>query len=236
MEGINIVSYSALINGIFVRKVNRFVCEVIVAGVVEQVHIKTTGRLAELLLEGADVLLEPVADTKAERKTRFSLIAVRGSSGWVNVDSQLPNKLMWDVLLHGEIKPFGAFDVLRKEVRLGRSRFDLYYERGEVRGFIEVKGVTLADSDVAKFPDAPSERASKHVAELIDVVTAGDEAAIIFVVQVPGCQVVEPFVDMDKKFAEVLHAAYLAGVRMLAYEVAMEGCEVRVVRELPVRV
>ena len=38
-------------------------------------------------------------------------------------------------------------------------------EAGERKIFIEVKGVTLEEDGVVRFPDAPSERAVKHVEE-----------------------------------------------------------------------
>lgn len=234
MEARTIIKYEALIDGIFVRKVNRFICEVVIGDIIENVHIKTTGRLTELLHEGAAVLVEPASSSA--RKTKFSLIAVAGKSGWVNVDAQLPNKVMWQALTEKVVQPFGTLDLLRKEVKHGGSRFDLYYERGEVCGFVEVKGVTFAAKGVAKFPDAPSERARKHVGELIDLVQAGYEATIVFVVQVPGCQYVAPYEEIDPAFAKLLREAATARVRMLAYEVSMVQGAIEIVRELPVRV
>lgn len=234
MEENVIVEYEALLDGIFVRKVNRFICEVEINGLVENVHIKTTGRLVELLHEGAAVLVEPASNK--ERKTRYSLIAVMGNSGLVNVDSQLPNKVMWNALTSGELSPFGKVNALRKEVKFGRSRFDLYYERGSVQGFVEVKGVTFAEDGVAKFPDAPSERARKHVQELTEIVVAGNEGAVVFIVQVPGCSVVKPYVEMDPAFAEVLELAVASGVRIFAYEITMDGRKAKIVRELPIQI
>ena len=226
------VKYKELVTGKLVRKVNRFIAEVEIDDVVEAVHIKTTGRLAELMLAGAPVVVEPT-DNPA-RKTKYSLIGIEGVTGLVNVDSQLSNRLMWEALQNRVIEPFGELDVLRKEVKYGGSRFDLYYERGEVRGFVELKGVTYADGRVAKFPDAPSERARKHVAELIEMVGAGYEATVLFVVQVPGCSHVAPYEEMDPHFAGLLRKAVAKGVRILAYEAVMRGNDVLIGREMPV--
>ena len=51
------------------------------------------------------------------------------------------------------------------------------------KAFIEVKGVTLEEEGVVKFPDAPSERAVKHLKELEEAVQEGYEAYVFFVVR-----------------------------------------------------
>ncbi|MBQ4046511.1 MAG: DNA/RNA nuclease SfsA, partial [Lachnospiraceae bacterium] len=44
------MQYDNTVPGIFVRRLNRFVAEVLVDGSTEKVHVKNTGRLRELLL------------------------------------------------------------------------------------------------------------------------------------------------------------------------------------------
>ena len=44
--------------------------------------------------------------------------------------------------------------------------------------FIEIKGVTLEENGVCRFPDAPSERAVKHLEELSDAKKNGYEAYV----------------------------------------------------------
>ena len=66
-------------------------------GAVETVHVKNTGRCKELLLPGTAVRLE-VSDNP-KRKTKYDLVAVHKQGlGWVNMDSQAPNKVVGEWL------------------------------------------------------------------------------------------------------------------------------------------
>ena len=85
------MKYREIADGIFVDRPNRFIAHVEVNGAVETVHVKNTGRCKELLLPGTAVRLE-VSDNP-KRKTKYDLVAVHKQGlGWVNMDSQAPNK------------------------------------------------------------------------------------------------------------------------------------------------
>ena len=210
------MKYVEIIRGHFYKRINRFIAEVRIDGVNERVHIKNTGRLKELFLPEAEVLLERSANP--ERKTKYSLIAVRKVDQWVNIDSQAPNKVGFEALQAGGISEFGWVDAIRKEVTYGASRFDLYFEQGQQKGFIEVKGVTLERDGVAMFPDAPTTRGTKHVLELAKAVQEGYSCAILLVVQLKGCQYFVPNRETDPAFADALVYAANAGVQILAYD------------------
>jgi len=227
------VKYGDMVRGRLQRRLNRFIAEVVVDGVVERVHVKNTGRLKELLLPDTEVLLE-VSD-RPERKTKYSLIAAAHDGGWVNVDSQAPNPVAFEALKAGRIAEIGPVTRVKREVTFGDSRFDLYYEQGEQRGFLEVKGVTLQQEGIAMFPDAPTTRGTKHVRELVKAVQEGYAGAVLFVVQMKGCHGFTPYRDMDPDFADVLEEAYRQGVRILAYEAIVTEQEIVLGGSLPVR-
>jgi sugar fermentation stimulation protein A len=105
------------------------------------VHIKNTGRLKEILLPGIEVLIDQ--SDNPNRKTRFSLIAAMKESRLINIDSQAPNQVAYEALKDGKLVEIGSVQVVKKEVTFGESRFDLYFEKDNQKGFIEVKGVTL---------------------------------------------------------------------------------------------
>lgn len=230
------MKYGKIVHGRFVRKVNRFIAEVIVDvdGVVkEQVHIKNTGRLKELLLPGAEVLLEQ--SDNPNRKTRFSLIAVVKNGSWVNIDSQAPNVVAFEELKSGKLaEEFGLVEVVKREVTYGDSRFDLYFETGSDKGFIEVKGVTLEENGIAMFPDAPTARGRKHVLELIGAIHEGYTTAILFVIQMKGCRAFTPFREMDAAFADAVCEASRQGVRILAYDSIVKEDEIVLGEKVPV--
>ena len=107
---------------------------------------------------------------------------------------------------------------VKREVAYGTSRFDLYIEQENKKGFIEVKGVTLEKNGIAMFPDAPTTRGTKHVLELAKAAQEGYTCAILFVVQLKGCYEFVPNRETDPAFADALQLAVKAGVQVLAYD------------------
>ena len=226
------MKYGEIIHGQFDKRLNRFIAEVIIEGITERVHIKNTGRLKELFLPGTEVLLE--SSNKPDRKTKFSLIAVQKNGQWVNIDSQAPNKVAFEALLEGKISEFGLVDTIKREVTYGASRFDLYFEQNNRKGFIEVKGVTLEQDGICSFPDAPTSRGTKHVLELAKAVQEGYLCAILLVVQLKGCQYFVPNRETDPQFADALLLAAQAGVKILAYDTIVTENEMVLDKSLPV--
>ena len=226
------MEYGNMVEARFLRRVNRFTAFVELNGQEEMVHVKNTGRCKELLLEGARVFLEE-AD-KEGRKTKYSLIAVYKGDMLVNMDSQAPNQMAAEALAEGKIEEIGEVDFLKREVNYENSRFDLFYQKGEKKGFIEVKGVTLEENGIAKFPDAPTERGAKPLRELIKAIEEGYEAAALFVIQMKGVQEFRPNEERDKNFTAALKEAAKAGVKILAYDCRVQVGKVYIDQKVPV--
>ncbi len=227
------MEYGKVIEARFLRRVNRFTAFVELNGQEEMVHVKNTGRCKELLIEGARVFLEE-AD-KEERKTKYSLIAVYKENMLVNMDSQAPNQMAAEAMAEGKIEEIGEVDFLKREVKYGNSRFDLYYQKDAKKGFVEVKGVTLEEDDIAMFPDAPTERGTKHLRELIKAKEEGYEAAVLFVIQMKGLREFRPNEARDRKFTEALRDAAEVGVKILAYDCGVEIGKVWIEEKMPVK-
>ena len=226
------MEYGKMVEARFLRRINRFTAFVELNGQEEMVHVKNTGRCKELLLEGARVFLEE-AD-KEGRKTKYSLIAVYKGDVLVNMDSQAPNQMAAEALAEGKIKEIGEVEFLKREVKYENSRFDLYYQKGNQKGFIEVKGVTLEENSVAKFPDAPTERGAKHLRELVKAKEEGYEAAVLFVIQMKGIKEFCPNEERDPAFTAALREASEAGVKILAYDCQVEVGKVWIENPIPV--
>ena len=164
------MKYREIADGIFVDRPNRFIAHVEVNGAVETVHVKNTGRCRELLLPGTAVRLE-VSDNP-KRKTKYDLVAVHKQGlGWVNMDSQAPNKVVGEWLAKQD------YDYIKPEFTYGKSRIDFYMEKGEQKYLLEVKGCTLEVDGIGYFPDAPTERGVKHLRELAQAQQAGYRCA-----------------------------------------------------------
>lgn len=226
------MEYGKMVEARFLRRINRFTAFVELNGQEEMVHVKNTGRCRELLLEGARVFLEEAE--KAGRKTKYSLIAVYKGDTLVNMDSQAPNQMAAEALAEGKITEIGEVDFLKREVKYENSRFDLYYQKGDKKGFIEVKGVTLEENGVAKFPDAPTERGAKHLKELIKAKEEGYEAAVLFVIQMKGVKEFRPNEERDGTFTAALREAAAAGVQVLAYDCGVQVGNVWIEEKIPV--
>ena len=208
------MQYHSIKKGIFHARPNRFIAHVEVDGAMEVVHVKNTGRCRELLVPGAVVYLEE--GRNPARKTKYDLIAVEKGDLLVNMDAQAPNKVFQEWAEAGGFLP--GLTLLRPETTWGSSRFDFYWEAGERRGFVEVKGVTLEDEGHARFPDAPTERGVKHLEELIRCQEEGYEAAVCFVIQMVGMKDFAPNDVTHPAFGVALRKAAAAGVRVLAQE------------------
>ena len=212
------MEYNCIVAGRFVERPNRFIARVKIEGQEESgeqaVHVKNTGRCRELLQKGATVYLEK--SDNPNRSTAYDLVAVRKGRRLVNMDSQAPNKVVEEWLRKGKLFP--GLILVRPETRYGNSRFDFYIETKQEKIFMEVKGVTLEEDGVVLFPDAPSDRAVKHVEELIAARHEGYRVFVMFVVQMEGVRYFTPNRDTHPEFADALVRAKEEGVEILAYD------------------
>lgn len=213
------MKYQKIVHGTFISRPNRFIARVLVNGTEETVHVKNTGRCRELLIPGCRVYLS--ASDNPLRKTAFDLVAVEKQREGkppllINMDAQIPNDVAEEWLGAGNLFPKGA--EVRREVRCGSSRFDFYLQHGTRKAYLEVKGVTLEQDGVARFPDAPTERGVKHLRELTALAEEGIEAYVLFVIQMEGVTHFSPNDDTHKAFGDALRAAAAKGVQILALD------------------
>ena len=230
------MQYQNIVEGKFLDRPNRFIAHVEIAGKVETVHVKNTGRCKELLLPGVKVYLEKSGNPN--RKTAYDLVAVeKAGLGLVNIDSQAPNQVVLEWL-----RAF-SFEKLKPEYVFRDSRVDFYMERamelpeafweygetgedknergdinaqGNVRKYLlEVKGCTLERNGIGYFPDAPTERGVKHLRELTKAVQEGYISILAFVIAMPKVSMVYPNVETHQAFGEALQEAEQAGVKLL---------------------
>lgn len=195
----------------FIERPNRFIARVELNGRVETVHVKNTGRCRELLLPGSRVFLS--YDPSPLRKTEYDLIAVQKGEKLINIDAQAPNAVFaeWMREKYGQVS-------LWPEYTYGDSRFDFRLDTPEGMQLAEIKGVTLEENGHAAFPDAPTERGTKHLRGLAAAVKAGIPASAVFVIQMEGVLDFSPAERIDPVFAAALREARDAGVRIEAYD------------------
>jgi len=228
--------YQNIHKAIFLSRPNRFIAKVLVNGEELTVHVKNTGRCRELLVPGCTVYLER-SDNPA-RKTAYDLVAVEkvgedGAVRLINMDSQAPNQIFGEWAKGGHFIP--GLTLLRPETTWGHSRFDFYWEAGEWKGFVEVKGCTLEEEGWTYFPDAPTERGVKHLEELLLAKEQGYETAVCFVIQMANVKGFSPNDRTHPAFGDALRKAADSGVEVLAYECQVIPGEVYITTKVPVK-
>lgn len=218
---------------IFIKRPNRFQAWVVLHGEEILVHVPNTGRLKEILIPGCRCLIRH--EDGAKRKTRHSLIAAWKGDLLINFDSQVPNRVVEEALLERRIPRFELADRMEREKTFGGSRFDFRLGRqGYPDYFLEVKGVTLEEDRVVRFPDAVTERGARHLRELVLAKAAGYGAGVIFVAQLARARYFTPNTAMDPDFSLALTEAMAAGVDVMAYSCDITTDSLTLARPIPV--
>lgn len=217
----------------FIDRPNRFKANVILDGVEVVVHVPNTGRCKEILIPDCDILLRKAENPN--RKTQYDLIAGYKDGKLINIDSQVPNKVVEEALQTGMIDKLKNFNCIEREKVYGNSRFDFKLSNyaGEIY-YLEVKGVTLEERGYSMFPDAPTDRGRKHVLELIDAKKNNIGAGILFLIQMDEMKGFSTNKKMDPKFAEAVTLAYKSGVDIFAYDCTIGENFLTLSNEVPV--
>lgn len=223
-----------LLRGRFRSRPNRFLTIVEVDGQVVESHLPDPGRLKELLVPEAEVLLRPVV-TATKRKTAYSTVMVRRGDYWVSVDTLLPNRFVHQALQEHMLPMFRDYTVVKPEVRLGRHRFDfLLKDAKQAPFYLEVKSVTYVERGIARFPDAVSLRGRRHAEALQGLVEQGVGAGILFICQRPDAHQLRPFWARDPQFGEALHHAFRVGVHLWCITLKVTEKDVTYQRKIPI--
>ena len=204
--------YSNIYKGKFIERPNRFIAICEIEGKEEICHVKNTGRCRELLQKGVTVYLEK--SSNPNRKTQYDLVSVEKNGKLINMDSQVPNFVVTESLN----KIFNDIKFVKQEYKYGNSRFDIYVETKTDKIFVEVKGVTLENDGIVRFPDAPTERGIKHLKELQKAVNEGYRTCVVFLVQMKDVKHFEPNIETHPEFANELKRASENGVEIFVFD------------------
>lgn len=214
--------------GIFKKRPNRFNANVILNGEEIVVHVPNTGRCREILKEGTKIFLRE--ELNPNRKTKYDLIAAIKDDILINIDSQIPNKVVNEALINKKINLLNKYENIEREKTFGKSRFDfkLSTENDSDIYYLEVKGVTLEENGHCRFPDAPTERGARHILELIEAKKQGFGAGILFLIQLDKVKTFSPNDLTDPGFGEALRLAKKSNVDIMAYNcrVYEDGIEI----------
>jgi sugar fermentation stimulation protein A len=208
---------SRLIRGTLVQRYKRFLADVRLAnGEIVTAHCTNTGSMMGCKNPGSVVYISKSAN--ANRKLAYTWELIQAKRTWIGINTMHPNRLVAEAVQSGMIRELCGYETIRREVRVNtHSRLDLCLEAGNGCCFVEVKNVTLAIDRAAAFPDAVSERATKHLKELMRLKRKGHRAAIVFVIQRDDCDYFRPADEIDAEYGRWLRRAVKAGVEALPY-------------------
>lgn len=208
---------SRLIRGTLLQRYKRFLADVRLAnGQVVTAHCTNTGSMLGCKEPGSAVYLS--RSDNPNRKLAYTWELIEIDRRWVGINTLHPNKLVPEAIQSGIIEEMSGYDTIRREVKVSaHTRLDLYLEGKQSSCFVEIKNVTLAVDGAAVFPDAVSERATKHLKELMRLKRQGHRAAVVFVIQRGDCRYFRPADEIDSEYGRWLRKAVKAGVEALPY-------------------
>ena len=226
-----------LIPATLIRRYKRFLADCTLAdGTVVTAHCANTGAMTGLKETGQTVWLEPNNDPKRKLKYSWKFVDLP-QGGFAGIDTSITNKLVGEALRENRIPELSTYPNIRAEAKYGQnSRIDfLLTGDGLPDCYVEVKNVTLtAPGGWAEFPDTVTERGTKHLGELTQMVAQGHRAVMLYFVQRTDCTKFRLAHELDPAYAAAYVKARAAGVEMLCYTCTISPQEIHLTTALPV--
>ena len=218
---------SNLVEGRIIQRYKRFLADVErLDGSVVTAHTTNTGSMKTCWEPGDRVLLEPASNP--DRKLKWTWLACERPGGWVGVETGMPNRVVTEAARRDCLPGLSGLRDVKAEVKYGaeRSRIDVFARDAKDREvYIEVKNTTLKEGPWATFPDAVTERGTKHLRELQGMVAQGHVAAIAFFVHRTDVDRFDAAREIDPVYAAELDRAAQAGVLVLPLQVRMAATQ-----------
>jgi len=231
---------SPLIRGALIQRYKRFLADVrLDDGRLVTATCPNTGSMLGLTAPGSIVWLSE--SDSPTRKYRFTWEMVEADLGkgptLVGINTGSPNKLIAEAVAAARIKHLAGYPGFRREVRYGRnSRIDLLLECAD-KGlcYVEIKNVHFSRRHgLAEFPDSVTERGTKHLAEMSDMVREGHRAVMVYLIQRGDARRLAFARDVDPIYGAAYDSAVAAGVEAIALRCRMGTDEIVVDKPVPI--
>ena len=206
-----------LIPGTLIKRYKRFLADVqLDDGTLVTAHCTNTGSMLGCNAPGSQVYLSE--QHGKNRKLPYTWELIRVGRTLVGINTLAANRLAREGIETGIIKELQGYEHLRPEVptRPG-ARLDFLLKSTGRQCYVEVKNVTLVVDRIAAFPDAVSDRGTKHLKELIRLRRRGHRAVLLFIIQRGDCASLRPADEIDVEYGRWLRRAAKAGVEIYPY-------------------
>lgn len=223
---------TTLVPGKLIKRYKRFLSDVeLEDGSIVIAHCTNSGSMKTCLEEGAPVYLTPVDDPK--RKTKFTWEMIYMNKSWIGINTMIPNLLVYEAVVANKIEQLTGYTHVKREVKFGDSRFDIYAENAHEKCFIEVKNVSMKVDRYARFPDAKTTRGKKHLETLMEVKKQGMRAVMVYVIQRTDIDIFAPAWDIDPDYAKALVKAHDHGVEIIPLIARVYPTQIEIEKEIP---
>ncbi len=217
-----IYQYPTLIPGILIKRYKRFFADIELAtGEIITAHCPNTGSMTGVCLPGSPVQVSKSNNPKRKLAYTWEMIQVNDTQPtWVGINTWLPNQVI-KLALKQKLLPELARDYhqISPEVPYGtdkKSRIDflLTGEESQPDIYLEVKNATLAQGNVALFPDTVTTRGQKHLRELMALLPQAQPIMLYFINR-GDCAYFAPGDSADRAYGQLLRQAIDKGVKVL---------------------
>jgi len=201
-----IFDFSELTPATFLERPNRFTVRCSIDGKVFAAFLPNPGRLWEILLPGASLLVVPrkLGQQGTPSRLPFVVVAARKGGSIVFLDTHRTNTVARWLLETSQVPQLHGWRIVRQEVQCGASRFDFELVKGRARRLLEVKSVTLFHRQVAMFPDAVTDRGRRHLVELARARRGRSPNCVLFLVHHDEVDYLMPDYHTDYRFARTM--------------------------------
>ncbi len=221
-----------LVKGKLIKRYKRFLADIeLENGEVVIAHCTNSGSMKSCIEENAEVYVSPVNNPK--RKTQFTWEMIKINDSWVGINTGWPNILAYEYIKNNKIPKLTGYTSVKREVKFGDSRFDVFCENNKEKCFVEVKNVSLKEGNYALFPDSVTTRGRKHLNTLIEVKKQGIRAVMLYIVQRSDVEVFAPAKEIDPEYAKALANAYKNGVEIIVYQAEVSPEQIVLKKEMP---
>lgn len=229
-----------LYEGILLSRYKRFFADVEYKGEKITIHVPNTGSLKSVIDKDAQKPQKVWFSLHGDesKKLKGTLEAVQAINGtWVGINTSNPNRIVTEAINEAiesgksflpHWKGYGFYKSeykISQETRLDGAFFKTEDDFNAIKKdpkakvkihFIEIKNTTyLPDGQkkpIVMFPDGVSERAQKHLVEMMDLMKQGHQCEIIYTVQRSDVEGFSPCEAMDPDYAKLFYKAVDAGL------------------------
>ena len=219
---------NTLIKGKFIKRYKRFFADIKVNNNTVIAHCPNTGSMFGLLDEGNEAWISKSNDPK--RKLKFTLEILKANKLLIGVNTHRANRIVEHALKNKMIDEFKLVKNIKPEFKYSNdTRFDFLCDDK----ILEVKNVTFTRKpNLAEFPDAVTERGTKHLIKLIESIDKNYKPYVLFLTQIQGIINFKIAKDIDKDYYQNYLRAKKAGVNFLAYRCHLNSKEIKIEKKI----